>query len=315
MKIAVLGAGGIGCYYGARLISAGYKVVFIARGEHQQALRRQLSLTHPGFSFSAPVDSRTLEEFGNAQSASSTELILVCCKSADTPGLLQQLKPWLARNPLCTLLSLQNGVTNEDHMLRALGAERTLSGLAVRIGAHVLAPGVVEATGRGEIELGAWPSVQANPTASLRAQAIFNVLQQAGIPVTLCADMRYAKWRKLVINNGVNPLSALTFLDTRGMTRDPVLRPFIHALMQETVTAANLAGVAMDASVADDMLDLITGFDAIKTSMLVDREKGRPLELDDICGPVIQQYEAAGLVATHTALVSTLLQHNLSFPY
>ncbi|WP_430461528.1 ketopantoate reductase family protein [Thalassolituus sp. LLYu03] len=314
MNIAVLGAGGIGCYYGARLQAAGHEVIFIARGDHQQALRRQLTLTHSGFSYSSAVDAMTLEAFCDSPRADNTGLILVCCKSADTPGLLQQLKPWLARNPHCAMLSLQNGVTNEDHMLRALGAERTLSGLAVRIGAHVLAPGVVEATGRGEVELGAWPSAQANPAASLRAQAIFSLLQDAGIPVTLCADMRYAKWRKLVINNGVNPLSALTFLDTRSMTRDPVLRPLIHALMQETVTAANLAGVTMDTSVADDMLALITGFDAIKTSMLVDREKGRPLELDDICGPVIQQYEAAGRTAAHTALVRTLLQHNLSFP-
>ncbi|QSA20948.1 2-dehydropantoate 2-reductase, partial [Vibrio furnissii] len=115
-----------------------------------------------------------------------------------------------------------------------------------------------------------------------------------GIPNQLYDDVSYALWRKLMINNAVNPITALTMQDTGVVTRDPVLRRTIHTIMQETARAASVAGVTMTEQDVDAMFDLICQFDAIKTSMLVDREKGRPMEIHEICGPVIENCRQLG---------------------
>lgn len=314
MKFLILGAGGIGCYYAARLLQAGHEVVLVARGAHLEAMAsRGLQVSHPGLMYDGPVTALTLEQLVQQQHATDFDLVILAAKASATRGLIGAVQGWLQAADV-PVLSIQNGVTNEGVIAELLGQQRTAGGLAVRIGGHILAPGMVEATGVAQIEMGAWPRAEVNTGVQDKLMRIARVFNEAGIPTTLVDNIERALWRKLVINNGVNPLSALTYLDTRAMTSDPVLGPTVYRLMEETGRAANAAGVDISQQDVDAMFKLISEFDAIKTSMLVDREKGRAMEVEDICGPVIEWCRRAGQPAETTELIHALLVCNSRLP-
>lgn len=208
------------------------------------------------------------------------------------------------------MASLQNGVDNEPVLAQALGADWVVGALAVRIGSHVTAPGRVGATGPGQILWGPWPSREAAAAGVRRAplERWTAAMNAAGIPTREVEDIRRELWRKLVINNGVNPLSALTGLDTASLSHHPALGPVVLELMRETVRAAAADEVRLDERDAAEMFELIRGFDPIKTSMLMDREHGRSLEREAICGAVLRRAERLGMAAPYTRTVDAVLQ-------
>lgn len=307
MKFAILGAGGIGCYYAARLIDAGHKCVLVARGEHLRAMQLHgLTVEHPEFTFNAPVTAVDLNELCRDHTCDSFDLLILASKGSTTLPMMTQMQDWLSRGNV-PVLSIQNGVTNESIIEDTIGRRRTIGGLAVKIGAHITSPGRVVTTGIAQIDFGAWPSAAANPSLQPFLVSLASQLTAAAIPNTLYDDVSYALWRKLLINNGVNPLTALTLKDTGVITKDPVLRRTVYKMMEETARAANVAGVALSKADVDEMFRLICEFDAIKTSMQVDREKGRPMEIREICGPVIDYCRKTGKPAETTELISHLL--------
>ncbi len=305
MKFLIVGAGGIGCYYGARLLEAGHQVTFVARGPHLEAMQKQgLSVEHEALHFNAAVDAQAMESLMPSQLCSDYDLIMLALKSGATADWLAQSAEWLSQADT-PVLSLQNGVDNEPLIAAAIGQQRTLGGLAVRIGGHIIAPGHIEAKGPAQVVMGRWPSVD---TADAWLSKLADTLNDAQIPTRVSENIRYELWKKLLINNGVNPLSALTGLDTRSLTADPTLGKTVYAMMQETALAARADEVELTMADVDEMFALISNFDAIKTSMLVDREKGRPLELDDISGAVIRRCQQQDQSAPNTELVQRLLQ-------
>ncbi len=305
MKFLIIGAGGIGCYYGARLLEAGHAVTFIARGAHLEAMQQHgLNVAHEALQFNAAVDAMDMGTLMARHNCADFDLIMLALKSGATADWLTECQQWLkqAQTPV---LSLQNGVDNEPLIAEVIGQERTLGGLAVRIGGHIIAPGRIEAKGPAQVVMGRWPELsEADPALEQLAET----LNAARIPTRVTDNIRYELWKKLLINNGVNPLSALTGLDTRRLTSDPALGKTVYAMMQETAVAARADEVELTQTDVDEMFALISQFDAIKTSMLVDREKGRPLELDDISGAVIRRCQQLGEPAPNTELVQRLLQ-------
>ena len=307
MRFLIVGAGGIGAYYGARLRAAGHEVLFLARGEHLEAMRTHgLRVTHPDFRFDQPVDAIDQASLIESRAADDFDLIVLTIKAGATASLMASLQPWLSDSST-PLLSLQNGVDNESVIAASIGAERTVGGLAVRIGGHIVSPGVVEATGVAQVVMGAWKRASDNPPLQNRLQGVADAFNQASIPTTLSDDIQQALWRKLLINNGVNPLSALTRLDTRSLTAHPELTRTVYQLMEEAALAASADGVTMTRDDIDEMYRLICQFDAIKTSMLVDLEKGRPLELEAISGAVVERCKRLGREAPLSALIQALL--------
>lgn len=307
MHIVIWGAGGIGCYYGARFLQAGHQVSFIARGEHLHALQRDgLTLAHERFPFQGDLNAYSAEQFTQTYSCDQVDLVIVCLKNTATESFIVQHKEWLKQGS-CLVMSLQNGVDNEPMLAALLGEGRVLGGLAVRIGGHILEPGKVEARGVAQIVFGAWPDSRHAKLDDKYLQELEREFSAAEIDATLSTDIRYELWRKLLINNGVNPLSALSGLDTRSLTSHPQLGTAVYQMMEETAAAAQSEGVDIQQRDVDEMFQLISQFDAIKTSMLVDREKGRPLELDGICGSVVRRLEASGKKAPLTSLVMALL--------
>ncbi len=315
LRIAIIGAGGIGCYYGARLQNAGHRVKFIARGKHLKALQSNgLDLEHPNFIFKQKVDACSLDSLFENNKPLNFDITVLCIKATTTDIIAKRLHDWFNKHQQKTaVMSFQNGVDNEKILADWLGNDCIIGGLAVRIGGHVITPGKVKATGVAQLILGSWPSEK-----SLTEKRFGNDLDkwiklfnQAYIPTRKAPDIRKELWRKLVINNGVNPLSALTRLDTKAMSHHSQFGPIVQKLMLEAAKVAIADGEVLSEEDAIEMYQLIRSFDPIKTSMLVDLENGKPLEINEISGAVIARAERLGFSIPYTETVFALLAHSL----
>jgi 2-dehydropantoate 2-reductase len=316
LHICIVGAGGIGCYYGARLETKGHHVVYIARGEHLAALQdKGLTLKHPDLNFYGRVTATDLNGLSFAYTPEDFDAIIICVKATATDSVARALKQWfVTTNKAALILSLQNGVDNEPQLAMSLGEKYIVGGLAVRIGGHIISPGEVEATGVAQVILGPWPA-SGGASDEYTRQAIARLVEafnQAAIPTRLVENIRHELWRKLIINNGVNPLSALTQLDTRALSHHPELGQFVHKMMQETAQVSAADDEVLTDDDVEEMFELIRSFDPIKTSMLVDFEKGRPLELDAISGVIIRRSEKIKCDVPVTKAVSSLLMESLN---
>ncbi|RLA21328.1 MAG: 2-dehydropantoate 2-reductase [Gammaproteobacteria bacterium] len=314
MHFAIIGAGGIGCYYGVRLLEAGHSVDFVARDSHLQVLQEKgLTLKHDNGNYQEKVSALSLETLLSRCKISDYDGLIVTLKATQTTAVAQQLKGWCSssgQNGLPWVLSLQNGVENES-ILKSLSGLPVLGGIARRIGAHIIEPGVVEAVGPAEVILGGWPNHNESKLPKAISDELATVFNEAQIPTEVTDDIRLELWRKLVINNGVNALSALVKEKTGVITAHPQLAKVIRGLMDEAARAAKSESIFLSEKDVDKMFELILTFDSIKPSMFIDREKGRPLELDEICGVVMRGCEKQGVDAPYTRTVSSLLGFSL----
>lgn len=308
MNFLIIGAGGIGCYYGARLQRAGHSVSYLARGEHLTAMQQYgLHVTHEDIDFYENVDAFDVQKLLQEKKCNQYDLIILTTKGGSTSAILEELRSWLSTSDT-PFLSLQNGVDNEALISEVIGEKRTLGGLAVRIGGHIIAPGKIESIGPAQIVLGAWPNTQSClAQQSQLIEILCTTFNNAYIPTRVSSNIQQELWRKLIINNGVNPLSALTGLDTRALTSHSVLTKRVYQMMEEVANVAKADNIDLSSADVDEMYELICTFDAIKTSMLVDKEKGRPLELDSICGAVLRRASKLGIEVPATEFVNALL--------
>lgn len=309
MKCLILGAGGVGCYFGARLLNAGHEVLFVARGKHLDAIQEcGLKVAHPDMFFDQKVDAVDIDALKEFNS-SSFDVIFLATKSTATHEIALFLKEWIAdktNNPY--IVSLQNGVENEDILCQHLGVDKIIGGLTRKIGAHVIAHGEVEAVGRAETLLGLMRDSKEGVSF---LEDLTHILNHASIPTEVFVDIRKELWKKLVINNGVNALCALLEVKTGIVMHHPKLSSIVKGLMQETALAAKALHVKISQEEVDAMFALILGFDSIKPSMLVDVEHQRSLEIEQICGVVVRNLHIQGLDAPYTKSISALLEFKL----
>ncbi|MEX2473830.1 ketopantoate reductase family protein [Marinobacter sp.] len=311
LRLLMVGAGGIGGYYAAKLLDAGHQVVLTARGAHLQAIKENgLKVHYHDRELVHQPEVLDHQQLVASHKPDDFDVIVIALKATATASVLNELGVWLRRGR-SPVLSLQNGVDNEPLLAEAVGADRVIGGLAVRIGGHIVSPGVIEAEGVAEIVMGVWPRTNGGSDGLiLTVDMLAATFNDAAIPTQISDNIRYELWRKLVINNGVNPLSALTGLDTRSLTHHPEFSKIVYGAMAETVAASKADGVNLTRKDLDEMFELISSFNAIKTSMLVDKEKGRPLELDGIAGAVLRRCEHLGIKAPYTATMNALLLQN-----
>ncbi|WP_440995539.1 ketopantoate reductase family protein [Arhodomonas sp. SL1] len=314
MRVVIIGIGGIGGYYAARLQRTGNEVIAVARGRQLEALQHNgLRVEHPEFHFAEAMTAVDMPGL-HAHDPAAVDAVLLATKSASTPEIARGLREWFdGRGHRTAVLSLQNGVDNEPLLAEALGDDLVIGGLSIRVGTHVTAPGVVEATGPGQVTAGVWPDRASAPAgiATERLPHILSGLEVAGVPVQETDDIRRELWRKLVINNGVNPISAVTGWDSWHLTHDERIAPLLKRLMRETASVARADGVTLNERDVEEMFAIIHDLDPIKTSMLVDREHGRPLELDAICGAVLERARRLGEDTPATEMVSALLERGI----
>ena len=298
MHIVFYGAGGIGGYFGARLLAADETVSFVARGRHAQALREHgLRVKSPLGDVQVAVPSIS----DDPAALPKADLIVFAVKMPGAEAAAARLAPLM--KPGTVVLPLQNGVEIVDVLTAQLGAGPVALGAAY-IPAKIAEPGVIEhAGGFASLRFGALHSAQ-RPTLEAFAAAC----RRAQVLVELVDDMRRVMWEKFVFLVGMSSLTALTRLPIAVTRTDPELRALLQQVMGETAALARAEGVALPDDFAIKQMTVIDGLPpAAKASMANDLDSGRPLELPWLAGAVVRRSARAGLAAPANRFVAAAL--------
>jgi len=307
MNIVVIGAGGIGAFYGMILHDVGCKVSFVARGENLKYLKEnKMKVTHPDYIIEDKIDAFDLDELVHNFKPEDIDAIFIATKGMSTESISKTLASWTKDAiKIPYYISLQNGVDNEDIMEKYYNKEYVIGGLTRLIVSHTIKLGLVHCEGGVETLLGA---INPNETNTKFLEDLKAILDKTQTKTILCEDIKVELWNKLIINNGVNAICALLEEESGPLMKDEKTSKLIYGLMSEAAKASNAVGVNLTQDDADKMFDLYTQFQSVKPSMWVDKENNRDLELEQICGVVIKNCEKQGVDAPYTRTISTLLE-------
>lgn len=298
MRIAVMGTGAVGGYFGAKLAAAGDDVVFIARRRHLPGLRcNGLRIE----SYNGDLHVRNGLFTDSPADAGVVDLVLFCVKSYDTTEAAAALAPMISKQT--AILSLQNGIDNPDKIAGFWGTERTLAGV-VYIGAQVSAPGVIQHSSGGKIVLG---PISGHPGDT--ADKVEQGLSRAAIPCAISAAIEQVQWAKLLWNAPFCAISCLTRSTVREIVESEALTNLALDCMKEVQAAARTRGIDLKTELFDQTLAFSRGLGDFKTSMRQDLEAGKPLEYDALNGFVMRLLERAG----EQAPINRVFHGTLSF--
>lgn len=279
MRIAIMGAGGTGGYFGGLLARAGEDVTFIARGAHLEALRsRGLTVrSRLAGDFTLPVQATA-----DPSQIGPVDLILFCVKTYDTETAAEQVRPLIGRDTV--VLSVQNGIDNEERLAQTLGAEHVLGAVAYVV-AVVEAPGVIAQTaGPGKIVFG-----ELSGGTSPRAQRLLNVFQRAGIAAEVHPEVRVALWEKFLFICGYSGVTAVTRLPIGAALSCPETSALLRGMLTEVDAVARAEGVALPADAVDRAFATAAGMGPEgRSSLYYDLAAGRRLELEALNGTVVR---------------------------
>ena len=281
MRIVVMGSGGTGGYFGAKLARAGDDVTFVARGAHLAALRangvRIKSAAEGEWSVRAPAVERV-------DGLPPADLVLFCVKSFDTEEAAALIRP--AVGPETGVLSIQNGVDNEEKLGRVLGAGHVLGG-AVRVFATIESPGVIAHTFGGHLIFG-----EMDGRVTERARAFLASCQKAAIPAELVTDVVRALWDKYVFLTTHAGMTALTRCPAGVLRAVPEVRELYRRIVSEILAVGRAAGAPVDDSFLDQGMKFLDGVAPNAYSSLHhDLAQGKRLELEALHGHVVRLAE------------------------
>lgn len=275
MRIAVMGTGAVGGYFGARLGAAGQNVAFIARGSHLDAMRKE-GLKVKSIQGDLHIRALFTSDPGEV---GPMDLVLFCVKSYDTEAAAAKLAPMMGEKTM--IISLQNGIDNPDKIAARWGKARTLAAV-VYLGATVAAPGKIEHSAGGRIILG-----ELDGETSETAKQVEQLLSDAKISCTLSAEIRKVMWTKLVWNAPFCALSCLARATVKEILESDALKKLAADCMQEVIEAARSTGIELAPSVVEETFHFSKGLGDFKPSMLQDLEARKPLEYEALNGIVI----------------------------
>ena len=284
-RVAVVGAGAVGGYYGGMLARAGVPVTLVGRPLHVEAMRRDgLRLATAAFDEHVRVDAST-----DIAAASGAALVLVCVKSTDTDATAAALAPHLA--PGAVVLSLQNGVDNAPRLQAVLG--RPVAPAVVYVACEMGGPGHVVHKGRGELVI---PSdIGANGHGSLDPADIVALFAGAGVPVERSDNVLGALWGKLLLNCGYNALSAITDVPYGRLVTLPGMARSVHDAVRECLDVAAALGVTIPGDVWVSVERIATSMPGQVSSTCQDLRRGKPTEIDHLNGFVVREGERLGI--------------------
>ncbi len=285
-RIAVLGAGAVGCYFGGMLACAGLPVTLIGRPQHVEAIRaRGLFLDTLQFQQSVPVAATTTPE-----AARDAAVVLFCVKSYDTETAARALAPHLS--PSALLVSLQNGVDNVVRIHAATG--RHALPAVVYVAAAMAGPGHVKHSGQGRLVVGRLPEQPAE--LELQAAQLATLFQSAGVPCDVAGNIQGELWAKLVINCAGNAVSALTRASyARAAAHEPA-REVMMATAREAIAVARAAGISLPAAdLVEKGLHLAHSLGQATSSTEQDIARGKRTEIDALNGFIVQRGRELGV--------------------
>jgi 2-dehydropantoate 2-reductase len=299
MHIAVMGAGGVGGYFGARFAAAGHDVSFVARGRHLAALRaRGLEVRSAnGDAFIA-----TPRATDDPSTLPPADIVLLTVKLWDTETAAESLRCLLTNGGV--VIPLQNGIDNIERIGAIVGPERVLGG-AVYIAATIAAPGVIAHTGTmARLRFG--PTL---PAQNMAAEAMRAACRSAGIDAELVPDIRRALWEKFVFLVALSGLTAISGQPLGVVREDPQLRAQFEAAMFEAWSLARARGIALaDDFVAGQMRFADTLPRTMRSSLLDDLAAGNRLEAPWLCGAVARMARESRVAAPVNAAIDAALK-------
>ena len=299
MHIGVIGAGALGLHYGAMLQRAGHRLSFLLRSDYQAIRKHGLQIYSINGDYSLPQVSG----YQSAEQIGPVELILVGLKTFANEHLIKLVKPLVGENT--AILTLQNGLGNEELLAEQFPAEQILGGIAF-LCSNRGEPGHVHHLGEGRIRLGEFSG-----GLSSRSQALAEMFSQAGVPCEAVSDLHKARWEKLIWNIPFNGLCALTNKNVKQLLDHPPCKALVRDIMQEVVDAANaqhLSEPINGTPLITRMIQMTEQMDSYCPSMMIDRQEGRPLELNAIYTIPLQLATQADIAMPRTGMLLSLLE-------
>ncbi|HNQ87076.1 MAG TPA: 2-dehydropantoate 2-reductase [Verrucomicrobiota bacterium] len=302
MKIAVVGCGAVGSFYGGRLCRAGHEVHFLLRSDYEVVRERGVWIRSVDGDFHfRPQAAREAGEIG------PSDWVLVALKTTANRELGRWIPPLVG--PETRLLTLQNGLGNEEALAAVAGSERALGGLCF-VCLNRIEPGVIRHTAHGNVVLGEHRRLPGR--AALETAALF---RSAGVECRVVENLDQAHWEKLVWNIPFNGLGvagsvgADAFLGggrpavparratvpVDALLADPRWERLVRGLMGEVIAAGRALGYPLDPAWAEEMVERSRCMGAYRASTLLDYERGLPLELESLFCEPLRRARAAGV--------------------
>ncbi len=290
MKIAIVGCGALGSFYGAKLCRVGQEVHFLLRSDYETVRQRGVTVRGEEGEFTVqPHCARTPEEIGKC------DVVIIGLKTTANDQFARLLPPLV--DPHTAVVTLQNGLGNEEQLARLFPAEQILGGLCF-VCLNRIEPGTIRQIGHGKVILGEFQRAPLPRTHQLAA--LFN---QAGVACAVTENLARTHWEKLVWNipfNGlgvagtagyealVHPPAELGgakpggVLTTDQLLADPRWEKFVRDLMLEVIATANALGLTIPETAVVKQIERTRTLGAYKASTLIDYERGQPLELQSL---------------------------------
>lgn len=296
-RIAVVGSGAIGSYYGGKLAAAGLDVHFLVRGDLSEIRQKGLHIIGEGEN----VHLTEVKCSNSTEKIGPCDLVLIAVKTISNPALQKLLFPLLHDGTL--LLTLQNGLGNEELLARHFGAERVLGGLCF-ICLTRTSRIRIERADHGHISIGEF-----NRAPLPRTHDIAALFQAGGVHCSVVQNLGLERWRKLVWNIPFNGLSILAGeIDTAAILRDEHLSATTLAVMEEVIDAARRCGYPLETSTAAEQMKRTETMGPYRPSTLLDFQADRPLEIEAIWGEPLRRAQAAGAQTPRLQMLYSLLQ-------
>lgn len=298
MKIAVLGAGGVGAYFGGRLAEAGAKVHLLARGEHLRALvERGLCVrsANGNLELRLPASDRT-EDIG------PVDYVLVCVKSLETETVAARIEPLLHEGT--TVISLQNGVDNEEKLARVIGSDRVVGGVAF-IMSTIAEPGTIEHVGTlARIVFG-----EMNGVASDRTERFLSLCRDARIEAEISSDIRSVLWNKFTFICALAGMTATVRLPLGDIRECRESLEMAKNIMREVIAVAAAENVTLSPNTVDNATGLAMKMDpGTFSSLHYDMTQGKPMELEALHGTAVRLARKHHLAAPMCEAVYAILK-------
>ncbi len=290
MRIAVMGAGAVGCYYGGMLARAGHSVVLVGRAQHVEAIRRDgLLLDTQSFQARVPMEAST-----ELDAVRDARLVLFCVKSTDTESAAAAMRPHLAPDAL--VLTLQNGVDNATRLQAALTQE--VAATVVYVATEMAGPGHVKHHGRGELVI----------APSTKSAEVVELLIAAGVPTQVSDNVTGALWAKLILNCAYNAISAITQLPYGPLSQGEGVQAVMADVVRECLAVAEAGGVAVPGDSWAAAQRIAETMPSQFSSTAQDLARGKRSEIDHLNGYVLRQGEALGVATPVNRVLHTLVK-------
>ena len=299
MKIAMMGSGGVGGFFGGRLAKAGYDVSFIARGAHLKAMREHgLTIENEA---QGDIHVPKVHATDDPASLGPVDLVILSVKLWDTESAARSIKPIVG--PTTGVLSLQNGVI-KDEILRRVLPESAVMGGVCYVATHISRPGVIDQVGTMQrIIVGEYDG-----RVSERATFLHEALAKSGVAAELASDVRKAIWEKYVFLVGLSATTTAMRSTIGPIRSNPRARAFLLELMREVVNVGRAHGVALAEDYAEARLKFADGLPADMTSSMAhDLERGNALEVNWLSGGVVQLGREKGIPTPANSAVCDIL--------